>query len=85
LTGLTLVLGVTAEISPLHARLLPASLVAAIFTLSLAGYMPVWVLNSEISRKNMLLLALMSSENRAAASLAHYYPGGYNAFIKAMN
>lgn len=25
-------------------------------------------LNSEISRKNMLLLALMSSENRAAAS-----------------
>ena len=32
-------------------------------------------LNSEISRKNMLLLALMSSENRAAASLAHHYPG----------
>ncbi len=41
--------------------------------------------NSEISRKDMLLLALMSSENRAAASLAHHYPGGYNAFIKAMN
>lgn len=33
----------------------------------------------------MLLLALMSSENRAAASLAHHYPGGYKAFIKAMN
>ncbi|MNZ88267.1 D-alanyl-D-alanine endopeptidase precursor [compost metagenome] len=33
----------------------------------------------------MLLLALMSSENRAAASLAHHYPGGYGAFIKAMN
>ncbi|MEE6801379.1 D-alanyl-D-alanine endopeptidase, partial [Escherichia coli O8:H10] len=42
-------------------------------------------LNSEISRKNMLLLALMSSENRAAASLAHHYPGGYGAFIRAMN
>ncbi|WP_312687838.1 D-alanyl-D-alanine endopeptidase [Kosakonia sp.] len=42
-------------------------------------------LNSEISRRNMLLLALMSSENRAAASLAHHYPGGYNAFIAAMN
>lgn len=42
-------------------------------------------LNSKISRKNMLLLALMSSENRAAASLAHHYPGGYNAFIRAMN
>ena len=37
-------------------------------------------LNSQISRRNMLLLALMSSENRAAASLAHHYPGGYNAF-----
>jgi len=42
-------------------------------------------LNSEISRRNMMLLALMSSENRAAASLAHHYPGGYDAFIKAMN
>lgn len=40
---------------------------------------------SEISRRNMLLLALMSSENRAAASLAHHYPGGYSAFIAAMN
>ncbi|TCV98066.1 D-alanyl-D-alanine endopeptidase [Biostraticola tofi] len=40
---------------------------------------------SEISRRNMLLLALMSSENRAAASLAHHYPGGYPAFIAAMN
>ncbi len=41
-------------------------------------------LNSEISRKNMLLLALMSSEN--VRRTAHYYPaGGYNAFIKAMN
>lgn len=27
----------------------------------------------------------MSSENRAAASLAHHYPGGYDAFIRAMN
>ncbi len=42
-------------------------------------------LNSTISRRDMLLLALMSSENRAAASLAHHYPGGYRAFIAAMN
>ncbi|HGH6015777.1 TPA: D-alanyl-D-alanine endopeptidase [Vibrio mimicus] len=42
-------------------------------------------IGSEISRKDMLLLTLMSSENRAAASLAHHYPGGYKAFIKAMN
>lgn len=42
-------------------------------------------IGSEISRRNMILLALMSSENRAAASLAHHYPGGYPAFIKAMN
>lgn len=27
----------------------------------------------------------MSSENRAAASLAHHYHGGYDAFIRAMN
>lgn len=42
-------------------------------------------LKSELSRKDMLLIALMSSENRAAASLAHHYPGGYVAFIAAMN
>ncbi|MGL4720274.1 MAG: YccS/YhfK family putative transporter, partial [Kluyvera intermedia] len=42
LTGLALILGVTAEISALHGRLLPASLIASIFTLSLAGNMPIW-------------------------------------------
>jgi D-alanyl-D-alanine endopeptidase (penicillin-binding protein 7) len=42
-------------------------------------------IGSEISRKEMLLLALMSSENRAAASLAHHYPGGVPAFVAAMN
>jgi len=42
LCGITLLLGVTAEISPLHGRLLPASLIAGIFTLSLAGNMPLW-------------------------------------------
>jgi len=39
---MALLLGVTAEISPLHGRLLPASLIAAIFTLSLAGRVPIW-------------------------------------------
>lgn len=42
-------------------------------------------IGSELSRKDLLLLTLMSSENRAAASLAHHYPGGHKAFIKAMN
>ena len=42
-------------------------------------------LNSELSRREMMLITLMSSENRAAASLAHHYPGGYVAFIGAMN
>lgn len=42
-------------------------------------------LNSELPRREMLLIALMSSENRAAASLAHHFPGGYVAFIAAMN
>ncbi len=40
--GLTLVIGVTGAISPLHARLLPGALVAAIFTLSMAGVVPIW-------------------------------------------
>lgn len=38
-----------------------------------------------LSREDMLHLALMSSENRAAAALSRYYPGGRPAFIKAMN
>ncbi|MFB0963341.1 MAG: D-alanyl-D-alanine endopeptidase [Pseudomonas sp.] len=40
---------------------------------------------SQLSRYDTLLITLMSSENRAAASLAHHYPGGHEAFIKAMN
>ena len=40
---LPLLIGVTGEISPLHGRLLPATLIAAIFSLSLVGRMPVWV------------------------------------------
>lgn len=42
LFAMALLLGVTGEISPLHGRLLPGSLIAGIFTLSLAGRMPVW-------------------------------------------
>ena len=38
-----------------------------------------------LARRDMLRLALMSSENRAAASLARAYPGGSAAFIAAMN
>lgn len=37
------------------------------------------------SRKEMLRLALMSSENRAASALGRHYPGGRSAFIAAMN
>ncbi len=40
---------------------------------------------SALSREDMLHLALMASENRAAAALSRYYPGGRPAFIKAMN
>ena len=42
-------------------------------------------IGSQMPRKEMLLIALMSSENRAAASLAHHYPGGHAAFVAAMN
>jgi D-alanyl-D-alanine endopeptidase (penicillin-binding protein 7) len=38
-----------------------------------------------LTRDELLLLALMASENRAAASLARTYPGGTEAFVAAMN
>lgn len=37
------------------------------------------------SRRELLQLALMSSENRAASALSRSYPGGRPAFIVAMN
>ena len=42
-------------------------------------------LGTQLSRGDMFRLALMSSENRAAFSLARHYPGGRSAFVKAMN
>jgi len=42
-------------------------------------------IGSELSRREMLRLALMASENRAANALGRYYPGGLNAAVKAMN
>jgi len=38
-----------------------------------------------LTRDELLLLALMASENRAAAALGRTYPGGVPAFVKAMN
>ena len=38
-----------------------------------------------LTRDELLLLALMASENRAAAALGRTYPGGMPAFVKAMN
>ena len=38
-----------------------------------------------LSRRELLQLALMASENRAAAALARAYPGGVPAFVAAMN
>lgn len=40
---------------------------------------------AELSREELLRLALMSSENRAAAALGRNYPGGTAAFVRAMN
>ncbi|MFM9971661.1 MAG: D-alanyl-D-alanine endopeptidase [Burkholderiales bacterium] len=42
-------------------------------------------LGAALSRDEMLRLALMASENRAAAALSRAYPGGREAFIRAMN
>lgn len=40
---------------------------------------------TQLTREEMLHLALMSSENRAASALSRHYPGGREAFIAAMN
>jgi D-alanyl-D-alanine endopeptidase (penicillin-binding protein 7) len=38
-----------------------------------------------LTRDELLLIALMASENRAAAALGRSYPGGTQAFVVAMN
>ncbi|MFL6581757.1 MAG: D-alanyl-D-alanine endopeptidase [Burkholderiales bacterium] len=40
---------------------------------------------TSLMRAEMLKLALMASENRAAAALARNFPGGTEAFVAAMN
>jgi D-alanyl-D-alanine endopeptidase (penicillin-binding protein 7) len=40
---------------------------------------------ARLTRTNMLHIALMSSENRAASALGRNYPGGLPAFISSMN
>ena len=40
---------------------------------------------TKLTRGEMLHLALMSSENRAAHALGRNYPGGLEAFVSAMN
>ena len=42
-------------------------------------------MGATLPRGEMLRLALMSSENRAASALARTYPGGTEAFVHAMN
>lgn len=40
---------------------------------------------TSLTRGELLQLALMASENRAAAALGRNYPGGISAFVSAMN
>jgi serine-type D-Ala-D-Ala endopeptidase (penicillin-binding protein 7) len=42
-------------------------------------------LGTRLTREELLHLALIASENRAAAALSRAYPGGRSAFITAMN
>lgn len=42
-------------------------------------------LGTRLSREELLHLALIASENRAAAALSRAYPGGREAFVTAMN
>jgi D-alanyl-D-alanine endopeptidase (penicillin-binding protein 7) len=40
---------------------------------------------ASLTRDELLMLALMASENKAAAALGRTYPGGIDAFVAAMN
>lgn len=40
---------------------------------------------ARLTRTEMLHIALMSSENRAASALGRHYPGGLPAFVESMN
>jgi D-alanyl-D-alanine endopeptidase (penicillin-binding protein 7) len=42
-------------------------------------------LGSRLTREQLIHLALIASENRAAAALSRTYPGGHTAFVAAMN
>lgn len=42
-------------------------------------------IGSRLTRANMLHIALMSSENRAASALGRHFPGGLKAFVATMN
>jgi D-alanyl-D-alanine endopeptidase (penicillin-binding protein 7) len=42
-------------------------------------------IGATLPRRDLLLLALMSSENRAAAALGRTYPGGLGNFVAQMN
>jgi len=43
------------------------------------------MVGTQLTRGEMLHLALMASENRAAHALGRHYPGGTTAFVAAMN
>lgn len=43
------------------------------------------VVGTNLSRGELMHLALMSSENRAAHALGRTFPGGLNAFVESMN
>ena len=40
---------------------------------------------ASLSRRQMILIAIMSSENRAATALGRNFPGGLTGFVKQMN
>jgi D-alanyl-D-alanine endopeptidase (penicillin-binding protein 7) len=42
-------------------------------------------IGSRLSRSDLLRIMLMASENLAASNLAVHYPGGFKAFVAAMN
>ena len=52
---------------------------------SLRGSLSRLRVGAPLSRDELLRLALMASENRAASALGRAYPGGSESFVRAMN
>jgi D-alanyl-D-alanine endopeptidase (penicillin-binding protein 7) len=52
---------------------------------SLTEIIPKKLYNKQLTRKTLISLAIVKSDNNAAKMLCDYYPGGYKSCVEAMN